>query len=74
VRFAAAALLIKFVAALGYDSLDYDMTALAPAIAFLAAQGMRCGFAPTKGGRWPRRGSRRSSREALRGRCRRLAA
>jgi alpha-1,2-mannosyltransferase len=41
----AAGLIIAAVLATPY-SLDYDMTALAPAIAFLAVRGMRCGFAP----------------------------
>jgi alpha-1,2-mannosyltransferase len=41
----AAGLVIAAVLATPY-SLDYDMTALAPAIAFLAAHGTRCGFAP----------------------------
>jgi glycosyl transferase family 87 len=41
----AAGLIIAAVLATPY-SLDYDMTALAPAIAFLAVHGMRCGFAP----------------------------
>jgi alpha-1,2-mannosyltransferase len=41
----AAGLVIAAVLATPY-SLDYDLTALAPAIAFLAVHGMRCGFAP----------------------------
>ncbi len=41
----AAALIIAAILATPY-SLDYDLTALAPAIAFLAAHGLRCGFAP----------------------------
>jgi alpha-1,2-mannosyltransferase len=41
----AAALIIAAVLATPY-SLDYDMTALAPAIAFLAVNGLRHGFAP----------------------------
>jgi alpha-1,2-mannosyltransferase len=41
----AAGLVIAAVLATPY-SLDYDMTALAPAIAFLAVHGTRCGFAP----------------------------
>jgi alpha-1,2-mannosyltransferase len=41
----AAGLIIAAVLATPY-SLDYDMTVLAPAIAFLAVHGMRCGFAP----------------------------
>ena len=41
----AAALLIGTVLATPY-SLDYDLMLLAPAIAFLAADGMRRGFAP----------------------------
>jgi alpha-1,2-mannosyltransferase len=41
----AAGVIIAAVLATPY-SLDYDMTALAPAIAFLAVHGMRCGFAP----------------------------
>jgi alpha-1,2-mannosyltransferase len=41
----AAGLVIAAVLATPY-SLDYDMIALAPAIAFLAVHGMRCGFAP----------------------------
>jgi alpha-1,2-mannosyltransferase len=41
----AAGLVIAAVLATPY-SLDYDMTALAPAIAFLVVHGMRCGFAP----------------------------
>ena len=41
----AAALIIAAILATPY-SLDYDMTTLAPAIAFLAAHGLRCGFAP----------------------------
>jgi alpha-1,2-mannosyltransferase len=41
----AAGLIIAAVLATPY-SLDYDMTALAPAIAFLVVHGMRCGFAP----------------------------
>jgi hypothetical protein len=41
----AAGLIIAAALATPY-SLDYDMTALAPAIAFLAVHGMRCGFAP----------------------------
>ena len=41
----AAGLVIAAVLATPY-SLDYDMTALAPAIAFLAVHGVRCGFAP----------------------------
>jgi len=41
----AAALIVAAVLATPY-SLDYDMTALAPAIAFLAVHGLRCGFAP----------------------------
>jgi hypothetical protein len=40
----AAALVIATILATPY-SLDYDMTALAPAIAFLAVHGLRCGFA-----------------------------
>jgi hypothetical protein len=38
-------LIIAAILAMPY-SLDYDMTALAIAIAFLAAHGLRCGFAP----------------------------
>ncbi len=41
----AAALVIAAILATPY-SLDYDMTALAPAIAFLAMHGVRDGFAP----------------------------
>jgi alpha-1,2-mannosyltransferase len=41
----AAALIIAAILATPY-SLDYDMTALAPAIAFLALHGLRNGFAP----------------------------
>jgi hypothetical protein len=41
----AGGLIIAAVLATPY-SLDYDMTALAPAIAFLAVHGMRRGFAP----------------------------
>ncbi len=41
----AAALVIAAILATPY-SLDYDMTALAPAIAFLAVHGLRRGFAP----------------------------
>jgi alpha-1,2-mannosyltransferase len=41
----AAALVIAAILATPY-SLDYDMTALAPAIAFLAMHGVREGFAP----------------------------
>jgi alpha-1,2-mannosyltransferase len=41
----AAGLIIAALLATPY-SLDYDMTALAPAIAFLAVNGMRRGFAP----------------------------
>jgi alpha-1,2-mannosyltransferase len=41
----AAALVVAAILATPY-SLDYDMTTLAPAIAFLAAHGLRCGFAP----------------------------
>ena len=41
----AAALIVAAILATPY-SLDYDMTTLAPAIAFLAAHGLRCGFAP----------------------------
>jgi alpha-1,2-mannosyltransferase len=41
----AAALIIAALLATPY-SLDYDMTALAPAIAFLAVDGLRRGFAP----------------------------
>ncbi len=41
----AAALIIAALLATPY-SLDYDMTALAPAIAFLAVHGLRHGFAP----------------------------
>ena len=41
----AAALILAAVLATPY-SLDYDMTTLAPAIAFLAVHGMRYGFAP----------------------------
>jgi len=41
----AAALIVAAILATPY-SLDYDMTALAPAIAFLAVHGLRCGFAP----------------------------
>jgi alpha-1,2-mannosyltransferase len=41
----AAALIIAAILATPY-SLDYDMTTLAPAIAFLAAHGLRYGFAP----------------------------
>jgi hypothetical protein len=41
----AAALIIAAILVTPY-SLDYDMTMLAPAIAFLAAHGWRCGFAP----------------------------
>jgi alpha-1,2-mannosyltransferase len=41
----AAALIIAALLATPY-SLDYDMTTLAPAIAFLAAHGLRCGFSP----------------------------
>jgi alpha-1,2-mannosyltransferase len=41
----AAALIIAAILATPY-SLDYDMTALAPAIAFLAVNGLRHGFAP----------------------------
>jgi alpha-1,2-mannosyltransferase len=41
----AAALIIAALLATPY-SLDYDMTALAPAIAFLAVDGSRRGFAP----------------------------
>jgi alpha-1,2-mannosyltransferase len=41
----AAALVIAAVLATPY-SLDYDMTALAPAIAYLGAYGVRAGFAP----------------------------
>jgi alpha-1,2-mannosyltransferase len=43
--FKAAGLIIAAILATPY-SLDYDMTALAPAIAFLAVHGMRCGFGP----------------------------
>jgi multisubunit Na+/H+ antiporter MnhG subunit len=41
----AAALIVAALLATPY-SLDYDMTTLAPAIAFLAVHGLRCGFAP----------------------------
>jgi alpha-1,2-mannosyltransferase len=41
----AAALIIASILATPY-SLDYDMTVLAPAIAFLAVDGLRRGFAP----------------------------
>ena len=41
----AAALIIAALLATPY-SLDYDMTVLAPAIAFLAVNGLRHGFAP----------------------------
>jgi alpha-1,2-mannosyltransferase len=41
----AAGLIIAAILATPY-SLDYDMTALAPALTFLAVHGMRCGFAP----------------------------
>ena len=41
----AAVLIIAAILATPY-SLDYDMTALAPAIAFLAVHGLRHGFAP----------------------------
>src|SRR5262249_26978745 len=41
----AAALIIASILATPY-SLDYDMLALAPAIAFLAVNGLRHGFAP----------------------------
>jgi alpha-1,2-mannosyltransferase len=41
----AAALIIAAILATPY-SLDYDMTVLAPAIAFLAVNGLRHGFAP----------------------------
>jgi alpha-1,2-mannosyltransferase len=41
----AAALIIASILATPY-SLDYDMTVLAPAIAFLAVNGLRHGFAP----------------------------
>ena len=41
----AAALIIASLLATPY-SLDYDMTALAPAIAFLAVHGLHHGFAP----------------------------
>jgi len=41
----AAALIVAALLATPY-SLDYDMTALAPAIAFLAVHGLRRGFAP----------------------------
>jgi hypothetical protein len=41
----AAALCVATILATPY-SLDYDMMVLAPAIAFLAAHGMRVGFAP----------------------------
>ena len=41
----AAVLVIAAILATPY-SLDYDMTALAPAIAFLAVHGLRHGFAP----------------------------
>jgi alpha-1,2-mannosyltransferase len=41
----AAALIIAALLATPYG-LDYDMTALAPAIAFLAVNGLRHGFAP----------------------------
>jgi alpha-1,2-mannosyltransferase len=41
----AAALIVAALLATPY-SLDYDMTALAPAIAFLAVNGLRHGFAP----------------------------
>jgi alpha-1,2-mannosyltransferase len=41
----AAALIIAAILATPY-SLDYDMTALAPAIAFLAVNGLRHGFVP----------------------------
>jgi alpha-1,2-mannosyltransferase len=41
----ASALIIAAILATPY-SLDYDMTALAPAIAFLAVHGLRHGFAP----------------------------
>jgi alpha-1,2-mannosyltransferase len=41
----AAALIIAAILATPY-SLDYDLTTLAPAIAFLAVHGSRCGFAP----------------------------
>jgi alpha-1,2-mannosyltransferase len=41
----AAALVVASLLATPY-SLDYDMTALAPAIAFMAASGLRAGFAP----------------------------
>jgi alpha-1,2-mannosyltransferase len=41
----AAGLIVAAVLATPY-SLDYDMTALAPAIAFLAVNGMRRGFVP----------------------------
>jgi alpha-1,2-mannosyltransferase len=44
-RLKAAALIIAALLATPY-SLDYDMTALAPAIAFLAVDGLRRGFAP----------------------------
>jgi alpha-1,2-mannosyltransferase len=41
----AAALIVAAILATPY-SLDYDMTTLAPAIAFLAVHGLRYGFAP----------------------------
>jgi alpha-1,2-mannosyltransferase len=41
----AAGLIVASILATPY-SLDYDMTALAPAIAFLAVHGLRRGFAP----------------------------
>jgi hypothetical protein len=41
----AAALIVASILATPY-SLDYDLVALAPAIAFLAADGLRRGFAP----------------------------
>ena len=41
----AAALIVAAILATPY-SLDYDMTTLAPAIAFFAVHGLRCGFSP----------------------------
>ena len=41
----AAALIVAAILATPY-SLDYDMTTLAPAIAFLVVHGLSCGFAP----------------------------
>lgn len=64
----AAALIVAAILATPH-SLDYDMTTLAPAIAFLAAHGLRCGFALGRNPRSQLFGSPPSRQGESPGRC-----